>query len=273
MNWLQHQDLARALLPAVLEAGRIEMRHFRSGVAVEEKSDSSPVTAADLEAEAVLIAALEQAAPGVPVIAEERAAAGDLPAIGATFFLVDPLDGTREFIAGRDEFTINIGLIEDRRPVFGIIYAPARGHLFLTRGPGEAVEAAVQPGDPVPDAASAKFKSILSREPDPDALVSLQSRSHSTAGEAFLGPLNIVECRRLGSSLKFCLIARGEADVYGRLGQTCEWDTAAGHAILAAAGGRVTNLAGEDLMYGNANARFTNPEFVAWGRKPLIRLE
>ena len=270
MAWTEYQRLAEALLPAILEAGRVEMRHFRSGVAVQRKADESPVTVADHEAEAVLIEVLARAAPGVPVIAEERAAAGAVPTIGASFFLVDPLDGTKEFIAGRDEFTINVGLVVDRRPVFGIVYAPARGQLFVTQGPGLPVEAQIWPDEPPPRLDSARFMPIKTREPSSKGLVALQSRSHSAVGEAFLEKLPILECRRLGSSLKFCLIARGEADVYGRIGPTCEWDTAAGHAILAAAGGRVTNLAGDDLTYGHAARKFTNPEFVAWGCNPLI---
>ncbi|MGQ0673065.1 MAG: 3'(2'),5'-bisphosphate nucleotidase CysQ [Hyphomicrobium sp.] len=270
MDAKDQRALAAALLPAVLEAGRIEMRYFRGGVAVERKSDASPVTAADREAEDVLVRALARAAPGVPVIAEEQVAAGAAPAIGDRFFLVDPLDGTKEFVAGRNEFTVNIGLIVNRRPVFGIVYAPARSHLFLTLGPEEAFEATIAPDEAPPALGSATLRPIRTRAPDAAGVVALQSRSHSTSGEAFLGRLKVAECRRLGSSVKFCLIARGEADVYGRIGPTCEWDTAAGHAVLAAAGGRVTNLAGADLTYGHTATAFTNPEFVAWARNPLF---
>lgn len=268
MAWTDHERLAAALFPAVVEAGRVEMGYFRSNVAVLRKGDDSPVTAADHEAEAILIDALDRAAPGIPVVAEEQAAAGVIPDVGTLFFLVDPLDGTKEFVAGRDEFTINIGLVEDRRPVFGFIYAPAMERMFVTIGGKLAVEARV---DPKSDAAynSLAWATIRSREPATDGLTALQSRTVNPRGEAFLADLPVKEGRRLGSSIKFCLIARGDADVYGRIGPTSEWDTAAGHAILAAAGGSVTNLAGEDLSYGHAERRFTNPEFVAWGRKPL----
>ena len=146
MAWNEHECLAEALIPAVLEAGRVEFRHFHAGVEVQRKADQSPVTIADHDAEAVLIAALGRAMPGVPVVAEELTASGHVPDIGHMFFLVDPLDGTKEFIAGRDEFTVNIALVVDRRPVFGIIYAPALGQLFFTRGPSEAVETAHSPG-------------------------------------------------------------------------------------------------------------------------------
>ncbi len=131
-------------------------------------------------------------------------------------------------------------------------------------------KAQVAPGELAPDIDSRRFTPIKTRQPDLNALVALQSRSHNAAGEAFLEKLPIKDCRRLGSSIKFCLIARGEADVYGRIGPTCEWDTAAGHAVLAAAGGRVTNRAGDDLTYGHSTRKFTNPEFVAWARNPLI---
>ena len=270
MAWNEHECLAEALIPAVLEAGRVEFRHFHAGVEVQRKADQSPVTIADHDAEAVLIAALGRAMPGVPVVAEELTASGHVPDIGHMFFLVDPLDGTKEFIAGRDEFTVNIALVVDRRPVFGIIYAPALGQLFFTRGPSEAVETHIRPDEAVPKPGDHRFVTIHTREPNPRALVALRSRSHSSAGDAFLDRLAISDTRRLGSSLKFCLIARGEADVYGRIGPTCEWDTAAGQAILEAAGGCVTNLAGVPLSYGHAGQKFTNPEFVAWGRKPLI---
>jgi 3'(2'), 5'-bisphosphate nucleotidase len=263
--------LVEGLLPTVLAAGRVEMRHFAAGVAVETKADTTPVTAADHEAEEVLLKGLQQVAPGVPVVAEEEMAAGRMPKVTDAFFLVDPLDGTRAFIKRSPEFTINIGLVEGDRPVFGIIYAPALGRLFATLGPDEAVET-----DIAPDAKDARLDAcrltrLSTRAPDPKALVAFASRSHATEStEAFLARLPIAETRKASSSLKFCLIARGEADLYARLGQTSEWDTAAGHAILAAAGGSVTTVDGAPLRYAKREAGFANPHFVAWGRRSLL---
>jgi 3'(2'), 5'-bisphosphate nucleotidase len=264
--------LLEALLPAVLAAGRAEMRHFGSGVAVETKADTTPVTVADHVAEEILLAGIGKAAPGIPVIAEEAVAAGKMPSIGNAFFLVDPLDGTRAFIRQSPEFTINIGLIENRCPVFGIIYAPALAQLFATLAPDKAVEVAIAPDAGPASLADLRTKRLTTRKPNPQALVAFASRSHATEStDAFLQRLPIAEKRRASSSLKFCLIARGEADLYARLGQTSEWDTAAGHAILSAAGGTVTTLEGVPLQYGKSDAGFANPHFVAWGtRRPLL---
>ncbi len=263
--------LVEALLPAVLAAGRIEMRHFAAGVTVETKADATPVTVADHEAEAVLIEGLRHAAPGVPIIAEEAVAAGKVPVIGDAFFLVDPLDGTRAFIKRSPEFTVNIGLIERKRPVFGIIYAPALQLFFATLGPGQAVEAQIAPDAEGVKLSDCQLKPLHTRKPDPNALVAFASRSHAAEStEAFLERLPIVEKRKASSSLKFCLIARGEADLYARLGQTSEWDTAAGHAILEAAGGSITTTDGGELAYGKWEAGYANPQFVAWAREPLL---
>ena len=273
---LVHIDLptlSAALIPVALEAGRIQLRHHGAGVAVVTKSDASPVTCADQESEALILAALARIAPDIPVVAEEEAAAGRLPCIGRQFFLVDPLDGTREFIAGRAEFTINIALIEDGIPVFGLVYAPATGDFFLTPDKGRAAYTCVPPSGRVPQGLtqvgtasvlkastltastltasalpSRAFKSICVRAANATALVAVASRSHMNAEtEAFLARYAIASRQQAGSSLKFCLLAKGEADVYPRLGRTCEWDTAAGHAILAAAGGQVVKLDGTQL--------------------------
>jgi 3'(2'), 5'-bisphosphate nucleotidase len=259
------------LLPAVLAAGRIEMRHFKAGVSVETKADTTPVTVADREAEAILEEGLKRAAPGVPVIAEEAVAAGRVPAVADAFFLVDPLDGTRAFIRRDPEFTINVGLVEGDRPVFGIIYAPALDLLFATLAPDAAVEVRIAPDAAVTRLSERQMKPLHTREPDPGALVAFASRSHAAEStEAFLRRLPIAEKRKASSSLKFCLIARGEADLYARLGETSEWDTAAGHAILAAAGGSVTTLDGAPLRYAKKEKGFANPHFVAWGRSSLL---
>ncbi len=265
------RHLVEGLLPAVLSAGRIEMRHFVAGVAVETKADTTPVTIADHEAEEALLEGLQRVAPGVPVIAEEEVAAGRMPQIKNAFFLVDPLDGTRAFIKRSPEFTINIGLIEGDRPVFGIIYAPALELLFATLGPDEAVETRIAPDATELRLDACQLTPLHTRAPDPEALVAFASRSHATQDtDAFLARLPIAETRKASSSLKFCLIARGEADVYARLGQTSEWDTAAGQAILAAAGGSVTTVDGAPLRYGKRDGGFANPHFVAWGRNSLL---
>lgn len=264
MTPFEHEQLARALLPSILEAGAIEMRYYRSGITIERKADASPVTAADHEAEAVLLAALAQIAPGVPVIAEEAVGRGAVPEIADAFFLVDPLDGTREFINQRDEFTVNVALVRGGKPMFGIVFAPALGDLCVTLGPGRAGHARVA-ATPLA-AAAVVFSDIRTRRPDRDALVAVASLSHGAAeADRFLAPYRVSHRRNAGSSLKFCLLARGEADIYPRIGPTMEWDTAAGHAVLAAAGGSVTELDGKPFVYGKADKGFLNPGFVAWG--------
>ncbi len=265
--------LADALLPAVLVAARVQMRYFRAGAKVITKSDSTPVTVADQESEAVLLAALAHVAPHVPVVAEEAMASGNMPDIGGgsrDFFLVDPLDGTREFIADRPEFTINIALVRQREPRFGIIYAPAQGVLYATLGDTHVIEAQVQPGSAAHRFADLATKEIRSRTAPSDGLVAVASRSHGTPGtDAFLGQYTVARRTAAGSSLKFCLVAKGDADIYPRVGRTSEWDTAAGQAILKAAGGSVTTLDGAPLLYGKSNDHFRNPDYVAWGRGPL----
>ena len=266
MNTIDHMRLAAALVPPVLAAGAIEMRHYRSGVTVESKADQSPVTIADREAEAVLVAAITAATPTIPIIAEEAVAAGRMPAIGPEFLLVDPLDGTREFIEQRGEFTVNIALVQQGVPVFGIVYAPATEELYVTLAPDRAVMTKVAPREGPVSIGDLDLAPIRTRRPDPSALVALASRSHSNAEtETFLGRYRIAQRTNAGSSLKFCAIARGDADIYPRLGPTMEWDTAAGHAVLLAAGGAVTTLDGAPLRYGNTATGLRNPHFVAWG--------
>jgi 3'(2'), 5'-bisphosphate nucleotidase len=265
--------LANGLFGVALAAARVQMSYFAAGVAVETKADHSPVTVADHRSEEIILAGLARLAPGVPVIAEEAVTAGRIPHIGSEFFLVDPLDGTKSFIKGRPSFTINVALIEDRRPTFGLLYAPAMADFYVTLGPTEAANAALDPQTAPPTLAEAGLKPIRTRVPDPHALYALVSQTHLTrATERFLEGYNVIERRALASSLKFGLIARGEADLYPRVGPTSEWDTAAGHAVLAAAGGTVTTLDGAPLTYGNAERAFVNPDFVAWGRGPLPRV-
>lgn len=264
--------LAEGLLSVALAAGRVQMAHFATGVAVSIKDDQSPVTAADHESEEIILEGLARLAPGVAVIAEEEVTAGRIPAIAGPFFLVDPLDGTKGFIKGRREFTVNIGLIDERRPVFGLIYAPALSELYVTLGPHSAATAHVEPAADARSLADCGLRPIRTRVPDPNAISALTSQTHlNQATTRFLEGYNVIERRAIASSLKFGLLAKGDADLYPRIGPTSEWDTAAGHAILTAAGGSVTRLDGTPLLYGNAERRFENPDFVAWGRGPLPR--
>jgi len=266
---LDFAALTDALLPAVLEAGRIEMAYYHGIVDVGLKADASPVTAADQEAEVILLSALANAAPGVPVVAEESSAAGHTPETGRYFFLVDPLDGTKEFIKKNGDFTINIGLIADGKPIYGLVYAPAMDQLFVTVAEGHAVIAHLPPASSVRSLSECTTTRLHTRQPSLGGLVALESRSHrSAATEAFLSRLPVAEVRSAGSSIKFCMIARGEADLYPRIGPTSEWDTAAAHAVLNAAGGSVVQLDGSPLVYGKAAAKYLNPHFVAWGSTP-----
>ena len=266
-----HQQLAAALFPAVIEAGRVEMQHFNTGVTIETKADKSPVTAADREAEAILLAALEVISPGVPVVAEEAVASGHVPARANRFFLVDALDGTRLFIRGTPEFSVNIGLVENGMPVFGLIYVPPTGDLYVTIAPGQSARAHAPctPGGKQ-RYGDLEFSRLKTRRPDLANLKAFNSRTASTASASWLAALNVRHAEPVGSSLKFCLIAAGEGDLYARLGATSEWDTAAGQAILEAAGGTVTTLDGAPLTYGKGSATYRNPHFVAWGGRPLL---
>lgn len=254
-------DLLPTLIEASLAAGAEIELIYGEGCATEEKDDGSPVTIADRNAEAIILERLGAAFPDIPVLAEEEAAAGRIPELGRRFFCVDPLDGTRGFVQRNGEFTVNIGLIEAGAPVAGVIYAPdskllyygARGKgAFRARDGGGA-----EPIRPRPRPAS--------------GLTAVGSRSHASHGTAEKGAhLGIAEFVPSSSSLKFCLVAEGTADVYPRHGTTAEWDTAAGQAILEAAGGRVMAL-DEDgreigpLAYGKVGTRFLNPPFIAWG--------
>jgi 3'(2'), 5'-bisphosphate nucleotidase len=247
-----------SLIPAVIEAGACTLKHRAAGVESERKSDESPVTAADREAEAILLAALGSVAPGAPVVAEEEAAAGRIPDVNGPFFLVDPLDGTKEFIKGGDDFTVNVALIEHGLPVCGIVYAPARSVIWW----GDVAQRVSQRGE-VEDGVVVRRQPISVR-PCAGRPKAVASKSHSTpATEAYLAACGAEDRVSVGSSLKFVLVAEGVADLYPRPAPTMEWDTAAGHAVLAAAGGRVFDLDGKPLTYGKP--RFFNPGFVASG--------
>ena len=264
-----HGELGRVLLPAALRAARLELDYFRSDLVVEHKADASPVTAADQEAEAIVLEALAEVAPQVPVIAEEQYSAGIIPEVAGTLFLVDALDGTRAFVKGHTDFTINVALVVDQTPVFGMILLPVTGEFYITTKSGAAAYATLDVGADV-TYDELCLTEIRTRAPDPSALVVSLSNAHpSRRLEAELSDKPIAGRVEAGSSLKFCRVAEGKADFYPRLGSICEWDIAAGHAIVRAAGGEVTALDGGPLRYGNCAAKYRTPPFVAWGREEL----
>lgn len=239
-------------------AGEQVMQVYATNFAVQGKADASPVTEADERAEAVILAGLAQLAPGVPVVAEEAVSRGEPPPppdAAGRFWLVDPLDGTREFVSRNGEFTVNIALITHGVPVLGVVYAPAIGRLFAG-GAGQAFS----------ETDGAGRQAMAARPPPPQGLTVLASRSHGDAAalDAYLANRRVAHLATAGSSLKLCLLAAGEADLYPRLGRTMEWDIAAGHAVLAAAGGAVHTMDGAPLRYGKPG--FENPHFVAMGR-------
>jgi len=234
-------------------AGAVVMRHYEAGCDARVKADRSPVTDADEQAEKLILAELAAAFPQVPVVAEEEAAAGRIAKVGARFFLVDPVDGTKEFVKRGGEFTVNIGEVADGQPVSGVVFAPAIGRLFVG-GVGEGAF----------ELSGNTLRAITARAPAADGLVAVSSRSHPDAKtDELLKTLTIKDHTNAGSSLKFCLVAAGEADIYPRAGQTMEWDTAAGHAVLRAAGGKITNWDGTPFVYGKPG--FLNGPFIARG--------
>jgi 3'(2'), 5'-bisphosphate nucleotidase len=256
---------ALALATTAWRAGEIILRHYDDlAITARHKDDRSPVTDADTDAEALILKELHAHAPDVTVIAEEEVAAGHTKSIGGRFFLVDPLDGTKEFLSRNGEFTVNIAEIVNGKPVRGVVFAPAMDRLFLGEETAGAFELKTERGAP-PD--FAQLKPITARTAPADGLVAVASRSHrDTKTDEYLAHYPVKEFVSAGSSLKFCLVAAGEADIYPRHGRTMEWDTAAGHAVLAAAGGSVTTLDGAPFIYGKTDEKFANPFFVARGR-------
>lgn len=252
------------LVQTAIDAGAVIMDIYKTDFSVSHKSDDSPVTAADQRAEALILERLATIAPEIPVIAEESVAAGRVPDIGARFFLVDPLDGTKEFLNRNGDFTVNIALVENGVPVAGVVYAPARNDIYMA-SPDEGAKRGS-----VGEDGSVAFSPIAVR-PVPEAgLVVVASRSHMTdETRDFVDKFTVQDLVSAGSSMKFCRVAAGEADLYPRLGRTMEWDTAAGDAVLRAAGGMVSTLDGKPLGYGKRNQAddtdFANPWFVAAG--------
>ena len=249
--------LLEDLVPIARAAGAAILDVYATDFGVRSKGDASPVTAADERAEAVILDRLAKLTPDIPIVSEEAASKGSIPATGRSFWLVDPLDGTKEFVNRNGEFTVNIALIEGGTPVLGVVLAPALDCLYG----GASGEGAF-----VWD--SLGRRAIACARGREGGLTVVSSRSHGDAEalERFLAGRPVASSVSVGSSLKFCLVAKGEADLYPRFGRTMEWDTAAGHAVLLAAGGEVTDLAGARLTYGKPG--YENPAFVAaapWG--------
>lgn len=248
-----------------INAGHCIMSHFSADVEHEKKADNSPVTAADREAEHIIATGLGELAPDIQIIGEEACAVHLPDSLDETFFLVDPLDGTFEFINGRQDFTVNIGLISQNQPVAGVIYAPARHELFIS-GADAAYFCTIAPNETLQ--ASQLTPIQVRPTPSTDGLIVVASRSHrSPETETYLQNFNVTEFMSAGSSLKFCLVAKGQADLYPRHGRTMEWDTAAGHAILNSAGGEVIQLDGSPLTYGKLSRGLDNPYFIARARQ------
>ena len=252
-------------LTTIVSAAAAAILAARAGsLDTRAKPDLTPVTAADHASEAVILEALARLLPDVCVISEEAVGRAFPDRIPDSFVLVDPLDGTREFIAGRDEFTVNLALVGGGRPRLGIVAAPAQGLLWRGIEGGGAERLRLEPGAP---ASAAQARSSIRTRPAPhEGLVAAISRSHlDPQTEAFLARLPIAARHPCGSAFKFCQLAEGSADVYPRLSPTCEWDLAAGHAVLAAAGGIVTTPDGAPLSYGRIADNLRIPAFIAWG--------
>ena len=253
------------LISAAVEAGAALLQVYdRDDVGGRLKGDGSPVTEADAMAEAIILARLAAIAPATPVVAEEAVSLGRTPATGNRFFLVDPLDGTKEFLDRNGDFTVNIALVEDGRPVLGVVYAPAHGDIFVGEAGRGARRAKVVAGS------VGAWRGIAVRQIPAAGLSLVASRSHMSAEtQAFIAGFSVADMVSAGSSMKFCRVAAGEADLYPRLGRTMEWDTAAGDAVLRAAGGAVRAMDGRPLTYGKRDqaddADFANPWFVASG--------
>src|SRR5688572_4693026 len=244
--------LLEDLVPIARAAGAAILDVYSTDFGVRSKSDASPITEADERAEAVILERLAKLTPDIPIVSEEAASRGSIPATGQSFWLVDPLDGTKEFVNRNGEFTVNIALIEGGTPVLGIVLAPALGCLY-----GGASGQCAFVWD------SQGRRPIACSRGREGGLVVVSSRSHGDAAalERYLAGRPVASSVSVGSSLKFCLLAKGEADLYPRFGRTMEWDTAAGHAVLLAAGGKVTDVAGLRLAYGKPD--FENPAFIA----------
>jgi 3'(2'), 5'-bisphosphate nucleotidase len=253
-----HALMAEFRRSAILAGERILDIYRSEDFEVRAKGDDSPVTEADEAADALISDRLSAAFPDIPLVTEEQAHSHALSA--STFLIVDPLDGTKEFIQRRGDFTVNIALVENGRPILGVVYAPARGRLFYTRPDGTSVE---ENGPFDPEAPGAATP-IRVREPDNAALHVVASKSHRDAAtDAYISKYEVADLKSAGSSLKFCLVATGEADLYPRLGRTMEWDTAAGDAVLRGAGGAVVRFE-DHAAFDYGKPRYANGFFIAY---------
>ena len=261
---MSNDEFIQELIEIALKAGSAIADIYRDEFEVRVKADGSQVTKADERAEAIILKGLGRISPEIPVLAEEAASIGNIDeigsALGSCFYLVDPLDGTREFINKTDEFTVNIALIKNRYPVLGVIYAPILKQLYFAVG-GRAYKKS-HPQGPVET-----IKPKLDQPKKHQSLTAITSRlNNNQQTKKILSDFDIKEFQMAGSSLKFCRLAEGAADIYPRLGRTMEWDTAAGQAILEAAGGSVrVHPTGERLSYNKKERGFDNPEFMAFG--------
>jgi 3'(2'), 5'-bisphosphate nucleotidase len=260
-------DIAMKFGDIASRAGQVIMAIYENGLSIAQKADGSPVTEADVRAEHLIRDELSRLLPSIDIIAEESFAPHEDIQVPEQFLLVDPLDGTREFISRNGEFTVNIALIEGGVPIVGCVYAPARARMYVAGV--TAFRAELRPSERMP--LLAQLERIATRAYPPAGLTAVASRSHlDSQTEAFLARLSIAARQNAGSSLKFCAIAQSDADVYPRLAPTMEWDTAAGQAVLAAAGGCVVGTDGKPLCYGKSGTGFRNDGFVAWGQAPLL---
>ncbi len=257
----------QTLETTALEAGRIILRERKTGASIRMKQDMTPVTQADEKAEALILSVMARDMPDIAVVAEEAVAAGMVPDItSGLFFLVDALDGTREFISGHDDFTVNIALVRNGIPVAGIVVAPAKSVAYVAAG-GQCEKLVLDHDLNVID------RRKIAALPPVEKLRSCISRSHNSAAtDRFLKDNRIDDISIIGSSLKFCLMAEGKVNVYPRFSRTMEWDTAAGDAVLRAAGGITLTQEGKPLLYGKIKqgleSDFANPHFIAWGGHP-----
>ncbi|WP_395685615.1 3'(2'),5'-bisphosphate nucleotidase CysQ [Aestuariivirga sp.] len=250
--------LVQQLIELAVKAGDAIMAIYATDFSATQKDDLTPVTEADGAAEKIILDGLAAIRPAIPVISEEAAAAGSIPEVADTFFLVDPLDGTKEFISRNGEFTVNIALVDEGVPVAGVVYAPALRRIFWGDQQMGAAQGQIGP------AGATRWHALAVRQLPSDGATVVASRSHrDQATEDYLKTLKVKSFRQAGSSLKFCLVAAAEADIYPRFGRTMEWDTAAGHAVLLAAGGKVVMLDGLPLRYGKRARGYDNPGFIA----------